>query len=184
MYGLVKTHKENNPAKVVTSGCGTAVEFLSIFVENYLYKEVNKICSTIKGTPNMLNTIDNINSRNIITNDSVLVSFDVVNMFPSIDNVLSLEVVSEILHNRESDFSPAACILDALKLCLECNNSVFNNHFYLQVNGTAMGPHMSCSYSDIAMYKFDLKTLNYKEDLLCWKRFRDNAFMLWNQSWE
>ena len=73
----------------------------------------------------MLNTIDNINSRNIITNDSVLVSFDVVNMFPSIDNVLSLEAVSEILHNRESDFSPAVCILDALKLCLECNN----NHF-------------------------------------------------------
>ena len=34
MYGLVKTHKENNPAKVITSGCGTAVEFLSIFVEN------------------------------------------------------------------------------------------------------------------------------------------------------
>ena len=73
----------------------------------------------------MLNTIDNINSRNIITNDSVLVSFDVVNMFPSIDNVLSLEAVSEILQNRESDFSPAACILDALKLCLKCNN----NHF-------------------------------------------------------
>ena len=68
--------------------------------------------------------------------------------------------------------------LNAITIILQS----FNNHFYLQVNGTAMGPHMSCSYSDIAMYKFDLKTLNYKEDLLCWKRFRDNAFMLWNQS--
>ena len=132
----------------------------------------------------MLNIIDNINSRNIITKDSVLVSFDVVNMFPSIDNVLGLEAVSEILHNRESDFPPTECFLDALKLCLECNNSVFNDHFYLQVDGTAMGPHMSCSYNDIAMYKFDLKALNYKAGLLCWKRFRDDVFVLWNQSLE
>ena len=132
----------------------------------------------------MLNIIDNINSRNIIIKDSVLVSFDVVNMFPSIDNVSGLEAVFGILHYRESDFPPTECILDALKIYLECNNSVFNSHFYLQVDGTAMGPHMSCSYSDIAMYKFDLKALNYKAGLLCWKRFRDDVFVLWNQSLE
>ena len=131
---------------MIISGCGTTVEFLSIFVEKYLYKEVNKIDSRIKDTPDMLNIIDNINGRNIITKDSVVASFDAVNMFPSIDNVLGLEAVSEILQNKESDFPPTECILDALKLCLECNNSVFNNHFYLQVDGTAMGPHMSCMY--------------------------------------
>ena len=32
-----------NPARVISSGCGTATEFLSIFVEKYLYKEVDKI---------------------------------------------------------------------------------------------------------------------------------------------
>ena len=31
MYGLIKTDKGNNPAKVM-SGCGKAIEFLSIFV--------------------------------------------------------------------------------------------------------------------------------------------------------
>ena len=168
---------------MITSGCGTAVEFLSIFVENYLYKEVDKIDCRIKDTPDMINIIDNINSRNIITKHSVLASFDVVNMFLSIDNVLGLEAVSEILHNRESDF-PTECILEALKLCLECHNSVFNNYFYFQVDGTAMGPYMSCSYSDIAMYYFDLKALNYKVGLLCWKRFRYDVFVLWNQSLE
>ena len=65
---------------------------ISIFVENYLYKEVNKIDSRIKDTPDILNIIDNINSRNIITKNSVLVRFDVVNMFPSIDNVLGLRL--------------------------------------------------------------------------------------------
>ena len=31
MYGLVKTHKEGNPVRVITSGCGTAIDNLSIF---------------------------------------------------------------------------------------------------------------------------------------------------------
>ena len=40
-------------------------------------------------------------------------------MFSSIDNVSGLKAVFEILENKEPDFSPAECILEALKLCLE-----------------------------------------------------------------
>ena len=36
LYGLVKTHKEENPVRVITSGCGTSIENLSIFVEKCL----------------------------------------------------------------------------------------------------------------------------------------------------
>ena len=36
MYGLIKTHK-NNPARIIRSGCNTAIESLSIFVEKVLY---------------------------------------------------------------------------------------------------------------------------------------------------
>ena len=53
-------------------------------------------------------------------------------MFPSIDNVSGLEAVSEILENRKADFPLAECISEALQLRLECNNSVFNEKFYLQ----------------------------------------------------
>ena len=122
MYGLIKTHKGTNPSRVITSGCGTAIEFLSIFVENYSYKEVDKINSRIKDTPNMFNIINDINNNNMITDSSILVSFDIVNMFPSIDNISGLEAVSEIFSNRESDFPPAECIFETLTICLECNN--------------------------------------------------------------
>ena len=83
MYGLIRTHKENNPVRFitsVTSGCGTAIEYLSILVEKYLYKEVNKIYSRIKDTPDMLNIIDMINNSNILNENSVLVSFDIIIM--------------------------------------------------------------------------------------------------------
>ena len=65
---------------------------------------------------------------------------------------------------------PAECILETLTICLECNNSVFHNVFYLQENVTAMAPHMLFSYSDIAMYRFDIKTLNYRPGVQCCKK--------------
>ena len=37
MYGNIKTHKTDNPARVITSGCNTPVEHLSIFVEKVLH---------------------------------------------------------------------------------------------------------------------------------------------------
>ena len=68
------------------------------------------------------------------------------------------------------------------KFCLECNNSVFNEKLYLQEDSTAIVPHMSCSYSGIAMYMFDLKASSFTPKVLCWKRFRDAIFAVWNHS--
>ena len=70
----------------------------------------------------ILDTIDNINNGNMILDSSILVSFEIVNMFTSIYNVSGLEAVWEILRNRKSDFPPAECILEALNIFLECND--------------------------------------------------------------
>ena len=108
----------------------------------------------------MFDIIDNLNDPNLPDN-SVLVSFDVVNMFPSIDYESSIKAVKEMLDVRENKNPPTVYILEALRLCLECNNSVLNNKNFLQTNGTAQGPHMSCFYSDIAMAHFDIRGENY-----------------------
>ena len=38
MYGQIKRRKENNPARVITSGCGTAVEFLFLLKIIYIMR--------------------------------------------------------------------------------------------------------------------------------------------------
>ena len=67
----------------------------------------------------------------------------------------------------------------ALKLCLECNNSIFNNNYFLQSDDTAQGPHMSCSYCNIAIRYFDIKTLECTPATICWEIFRDDIFIIW-----
>ena len=123
MYAWIQTHKENNPVRIIRSGYGTVIEYSSNFIEKYLYREV-KIDSMLKDTHDMSNVIDITDHSDILNKDSFLVSFDIVNIFPSISNIFGLEAVSEILENWEIDFPSAECILETLKLCLECNNSI------------------------------------------------------------
>lgn len=66
----------------------------------------------------------------ISSEDSVMVSFDVFNTFPIINIVSDLEAVSGILENKETNFPPAEGIFEALKVCLECNNSAFNEKIW------------------------------------------------------
>ena len=94
MYAWIKTHKEK---WIIRSGYGTVIEYSSNFIEKYLYREV-KIDSMLKDT-HMLNVIDITDHSDILNKDSFLVSFDIVNIFPSISNIFGLEAVSEILEN-------------------------------------------------------------------------------------
>ena len=102
MYGLVKIHKVINPVRILTSGCNTVVQNLSTFVENVLYKKVEKISSRIKGTSHMLDITDNLNDSDLSEN-SVLVIFDIANMFPSINNESRIKTVN-VLSDGESKY--------------------------------------------------------------------------------
>ena len=101
-----------------------------------------------------------MNNSHLSTN-AILLSFGLVNLFPSIDNDMEIASVRKYLDERECKDLPTDCVIEALELCLSCNNSVFNNTIYLQTDGTVQGPHMSCPYADLAMAYHDRKTLSY-----------------------
>ena len=77
----------------------------------------------------MLNIIDNLNN-NCIPEKVSLISFDVVYMFPSIHNESGIKSVECLLNTRPVLNPPTSCIFEALLLCLECKNSIFNEKFY------------------------------------------------------
>ena len=106
--------------------------------------------------------------------NSILLSLDIVNMFPNIDNKSDLNSVKFVLLKMSTNTLPVEYILEGLELCLTCNNSIFNNSDFLQTDGTVQAPHMSCSYSDIAMSKFDTTALQYHFQPTLWKRFQDD----------
>ena len=130
IYGIIKTHKESNPARIIViMGNGAAVKNLSIFV-NSLFPEVLKIFIRIQDTQHMLNIIDVLNWNQNLHKNYLLVSFDVVNIFPSIGNKMGIESMKNILLSRDNDIPPIECIFEALDLCLNYSKSIFNNQNY------------------------------------------------------
>ena len=49
---------------------------------------------------------------------SLLVSWDVVSMFPNIDNDLGITAVRKALASRSSKFPSTDCIAEAVEICL------------------------------------------------------------------
>ena len=133
----------------------------------------------------MLNIIDELNLEGIVDVD-LLVSFDIINMFPSIDNQSGVESVRHKLNQYAHKIDvPVECVVEALEICLKCNCSTFCGQYWLQENGTAMGPKNSCSYADIVAKNIDQQVLAARTiypELRCWFRFRDDTIVLWRGS--
>ena len=91
---------------------------------------------------------------------TLLVLWDVISMYPNIDIKVGLDACKTPLNHREKLSPSTDLLLEAIKITLKCNNSIFNNKHYRQNRGMAMGPHNACSYADLAMTTFDNKILD------------------------
>ena len=127
---------------IIKMPCSTTTIFVSLnirFVDSKSLLKIklpSELPSRINDTNYMLDIIDNVNSLDLPLN-SVLVSFDIINMFPNIDNNLGLSSVKKYLNLCSKNIPPTNCLLEAFELCLSCNKSIFNNENYLQTDGTA-----------------------------------------------
>ena len=182
---LYKTHKAGTPVRLLTSGCNSATEGLSLFVEKKCAPLAQNLRSRIKDTSHMLDLIDEMNEGGI-PESAILVSLDIENMFPSIDNARGLQTIRERLEKEEGFPLPTECIMEAIELILTNNNSKFNGTHYLQKNGTATGAKNSCSYSDLALEPIDEEIFKCKstifKELLVYYRYRDDCFIIWDGS--
>ena len=140
-FGNVKTHKRDNPLRLITSCCGTAIERLSAFTEFYLKPLSQNLPSFInKDSTDLINKIQALNAKGPLPVGSLLVSWDVVSMFPNIDNNLGITAVRKALDSRSSKFPSTDCITEAVEICLRVNNCHFSEQNFVQKHGTAMGP--------------------------------------------
>ena len=100
----------------------------------------------------MLQIIDDTNSSNL-SSSAILVRFDIINMLRKIDNNMSILSARTYLDERQFKDTPTDCEIEALELCLSCNNSIFNNNNFLHTDGKAQGPHMSYSHPATTLIK-------------------------------
>ena len=70
------------------------------------------------------------------------------------------------------------CIVDTIEICVTSISSTFNHQHLLQTEGTTQGSHMTCSYADITMAKYDYLVSRFHIRPSIWKRFKNDEFAL------
>ena len=115
----------------------------------------------------MKDTVKIINhlNTNVLPENTLLVSFDIINMFPNIDNMKRIQAVKILIDSRKVEEPSTECIIKWMEICLYINNSKFDQDHLLQTNGTETGAPNPYSCCDFAIYRLDKLIKNNLNEL-------------------
>ena len=176
-YLLPKVHKCGVPGRPVISASGSLTENLSDLVDFLIKDFVPLIPSHLKDTFDFLKKVRALGPQ---PPGTLLVTVDVVALYPSIPHDLGIASLSNFLSARGIDQGKIQGICDMAEFVLKHNVFEFNSQLYLQTSGTAIGTKMAPSYANIVMAEFEQKVLNRSDYLpIAYWRFIDDVFMVW-----
>ena len=92
------THKNGDLIRLLATGCNTAIKICQAYW-NGLWAFNWQYGNKIKDTANLLEIIDNLNTNGLPEN-TLLISFDTVIMFPNNDNMKGIHAVNICLDNK------------------------------------------------------------------------------------
>ena len=184
-YLLPKIHKPGTPGRPIISGCNSPTESLSKYLNHYLKPITETSPSYLKDTTHFLKVIHGLEQ---MPKNTILATLDVKSLYTNIPHQEGMQYCLEAIENHYKPKTPLPLIHihQMLKFILENNYFTFDNKFYLQVHGTAMGTPFAPNYANIFMAKIENQILNNEQQIyktpLLWKRFIDDIFIIWPHS--
>ena len=145
LYFLPKIHKRlsNVPGRPVRSNCGSPTEKASEFLDNHLKSVMLRSWSYIKYLGDFIEKIKKISN---IPDDAILVTADVVGLYPSIPHKLGLKALEEALEKRKSIQILTSDLVKMAKFVLQNNYFEFNGETKQQISATAIGTKLAPPY--------------------------------------
>ncbi|KAM4795913.1 dynein axonemal heavy chain 9-like [Rhinophrynus dorsalis] len=188
-YMLPKVHKNssNPPGRPIVSGIGSICEKASQFLDSKLRKYVVELPSYVKDTGDILRKIEDLP----VEDTTLLVTCDVESLYTSIGHEQGIEAVNFFLsrdHTVTEEYRKF--LLRLLKFILNHNYFVFNDRYYLQIRGTAMGAACAPTYANLYLgfWEHEVVFGDQLSDLsthaLIWFRYIDDLLILWDDSEE
>ena len=133
----------------IVAGPRCETSHLSSLLDILLKPFLTKVESYLRDDIHFLNFIPKQ-----VSEHTQLVSFDIVSLYSNIPHDLGLEAISfgldkypELIANRYNK----AFITEALKIVFENNIFSFNNNYFKQIKGTAMGTKVAPTYATLVL---------------------------------
>lgn len=189
-YLLPKIHKDPEtwtvpfqvpPGRPIVSDCGSETYHTTEFIDFFLNPISVKHPSYIKDTYYFIDLVKKLK----IPFNSFFFSMDVDNLYTNIPILAGIQCVKEAFKRYPDPGRPDEELLELLKINLMRNDFVFNEKFYLQIKGTAMGKRFAPAYANIFMANWEQEAiLKCKNKPFCYFRYLDDILGIWTGSME
>lgn len=176
LYGLPKTHKEGVPIRPIVCMTRCALESLSKWLAATLNPIENSFTTRcVKDSFEFVEKLAELDVPN-----TIMASFDVSALFTNVPVIETIDIIVEETRRRP-DLCPLPLDLlrDMLLLCT-CNvQFLFNNVFYRQTDGVAMGSALGPLFANVFMGHIErLLSVDIDSACLFYVRFMDDTFSL------
>ena len=179
MYFLKKVHKSPMQVRPIVSGSSGPTEKLSQLLDHFIAPHVKATKSYLSDSSHLVNIL---NSSPFPSN-IILATVDVVGLYL---NIPHSEGIDASIRHMYSDLDtappfPPEVARTFFEVVLNQNYFEFNGSMFRQTQGTAMGTRMAPSYANLFMAWLEgpLLSSSGSEDLLLWRRFIDDIFLVW-----
>ncbi|CAJ0916116.1 unnamed protein product [Ranitomeya imitator] len=182
LYILPKIHKDlhNPPGRPIVASTDSILNPLSIFLEKILTPYTHNTKSFILDTGDFLNkirTLDTVPSTNI------LCTLDVNSLYTSIAHEKGIQAVFQTLEDANTDKRSQELCLALLNIVLRENFFRFEDDFFVQTCGTAMGSNVAPAYANLYMDRFERDYVYsnplFQQHANIWLRYIDDIFCIW-----
>ncbi|GAB0087380.1 serine protease snake-like [Sergentomyia squamirostris] len=176
MYGHPKIHKENMPLRQIVSCIKSPTYKLSKFINEILTPIANKEGYSVKNSYEFVERIRNTE----VPPGYIMISLDIVALFPNIPRALALEIVIEQWSQIENHTSIGKDLfLSMLKHCLDHSRFVYKDQCYIELDGMPMGGPLSPVIAELVTNHALKKIIaSLDVELICLTKYVDDIFCL------
>ena len=132
----IRKHLSSVPGRPVMSNCGTPTDNVSKYLDHIFKPVVQESWSYIKDSEDFLNRVKHLGQ---IPDGVILVTADVVGLYPRIPHKTSLETLRSRFNGRQTSEMPTEDIVKMTEFVLKNNFFEFNGEVKRQKSVTAIG---------------------------------------------
>ena len=177
-YGLPKVHKTNCPFRPIIACCNSPSYKLSKTLARHLSPFLGSFSNShLKNSSDLLNRLSNV----CLNPGEKFISFDAISLFTNVP----LQPTVDFLARRLSTISHVfpvgiECFLDLIKLCHRHNYFAFENRYFEQIFGLAMGNPLSPVLANLFLEHIEDELVSSFSGVrpVVWLRYADGVLSL------
>ena len=170
-YGLPNMHKSGMPLRPIVSSIGSMTYERSKELSRILKPLVGRFPHQVQNNKEFIQQLEDIKLRS----DDIIMCYDVKTLFTSVPMKPALKIIKKLLEEDQTlqqrtsmTVNNITCLLE---FCLNSTYFTFQERFYEQGEGAAMGSPISPIVANLYMEDFEMRAINTSpQPPLIWKR--------------